>query len=113
MDTANELKKGDDYQTEWESNYDSARDECLTEADNILMEVEHMVDDINQTVKVQDNLILADAINKVVNLRYFRFSSTVYGKYNTWVEDFDYDFTKQITDVLQDRLSFEFKIGAK
>ena len=113
METKNDLKQGDDYQTEWEQHHDEARDECMTESDNILMEVEHMVDDLDQTVKVEDVLTLADAINKVVNLRYFRFSSTVYGKYNTWVEDFDYDFTKQIKDVLQDRLSFELKIGAK
>jgi len=28
-------------------------------------------------------------------------------------ETFSYDFTEQIKDVLQDRLSFELKIGAK
>ena len=107
------FKQDDDFQTEWESNFDSARDNCMTEVDNILMEVEHLVDDINQTVKVQDNLILADAINKVVNLRYYSFYAQVYGKHQDYEETFDYDFTAQITQVLQDELSFELKLGAK
>ena len=107
------FKQDDDFQTEWESNFDSARDNCMTEVDNILMEVEHLVDDINQTVNVQDVLTLANAINKVVNLRYYSFYAQVYGKYQDYEETFDYDFTAQIKDVLQDRLSFELKIGAK
>ena len=113
METKNDLKQGDDYQTEWEQHHDEARDECMTESDNILMEVEHMVDDLDQTVKVEDVLTLADAINKVSNLRYFDFNALVEGKYNVYEETFSYDFTTQIKDVLQDRLSFELKIGAK
>ena len=112
-DTKEELQRGDDFQTEWESNFDNARDDCMTEADNILMEVEHLVDDLEQTVAVQDVLTLAYAINKVVNLRYFTLSATVYGKYKDYEEDFDYDFTAQIKDVLQERLSFKLKIGDK
>ena len=107
------FKQDEDFQTEWESNFDSARDNCLTEVDNILMEVEHLVDDINQTVNVQDVLTLADAINKVVNLRYYSFYAQVYGKHQDYEETFDYDFTAQITQVLQDELSFELKLGAK
>mgnify|MGYP003678017093 FL=1 len=113
MDTKESLQRGDDFQTEWESNFDNARDDCMTEADNILMEVEHLVDDLEQTVAVQDVLTLANAINKVVNLRYFQLSATVYGKYKDYEEDFDYDFTAQIKDVLQERLSFKLKIGDK
>ena len=113
MDTKESLQRGDDFQTEWESNFDNARDDCMTEADNILMEVEHLVDDLEQTVAVQDVLTLANAINKVVNLRYFTLSATVYGKYKDYEEDFDYDFTAQIKDVLQERLSFKLKIGDK
>tara|TARA_B110000881_G_C18542475_1_gene499308 strand:- start:461 stop:793 length:333 start_codon:yes stop_codon:yes gene_type:complete len=107
------FKQDDDFQTEWESNFDSARDNCMIEVDNILMEVEHLVDDINQTVNVQDVLTLADAINKVVNLRYYSFYAQVYGKHQDYEETFDYDFTAQITQVLQDELSFELKLGAK
>ena len=107
------FKQDDDFQTEWESNFDFARDNCMIEVDNILMEVEHLVDDINQTVNVQDVLTLADAINKVSNLRYYSFYAQVYGKYQDYEETFDYDFTAQIKQVLQDQLSFELKLGAK
>ena len=113
METKEDFANGDKYQTIWEAHFDDARDECMTEADNILMEVEHLVDDLEQTVAVQDVLTLADAINKVVNLRYFTLSATVYGKYQDYEEDLDYDFTAQIKDVLQDRLSFKLKIGAE
>ena len=113
MDTKESLQQGEDFQTEWESNFDQARDECMTEADNILMEVEHMVDDLKQTLDVQNVLLLAHAIKKITNLRYFDFNALVEGKYNVYEETFSYDFTEQIKDVLQDRLSFELKIGAK
>tara|TARA_R100000541_G_scaffold57178_1_gene67087 strand:- start:7 stop:351 length:345 start_codon:yes stop_codon:yes gene_type:complete len=113
METKESLQQGDAFQTEWESNYDEARDDCMTEADNILMEVEHLVHDLDQTLKVEDVLVLSDAILKVSNLRYYRFSAQVYGKYRDYEEHFDYDFTAQIKDVLQDRLSFELKTGAK
>ena len=113
METKESLQQGDAFQTEWESNYDEARDDCMTEADNILMEVEHLVHDLDQTLKVEDVLVLSDAILKVSNLRYYRFSAQVYGKYRDYEENFDYDFTEQIKDVLQDRLSFELKTGAK
>ena len=113
MEDLESLKRGEQFESQWEVNYDEARDDCMTEADNILMEVEHLVDDLEQTVAVQDVLTLANAINKVVNLRYFTLSATVYGKYKDYEEDFDYDFTAQIKDVLQERLSFKLKIGAE
>ena len=113
METTEDFKRDDAFQSQWESNFDQARDECMPDADNILMEVEHLVDDINQTVNVEDVLTLANAINKVANLRYFTLSAQVYGKYQDYEETFDYDFTAQIKDVLQDELSFELKLGAK
>ena len=73
METAKELKQSDNYQTAWESRKDEARDECMTEADNIVMEVEHIVHDLDQTLDVQNTLILAEAINKIIELRYISF----------------------------------------
>jgi len=112
MESKESLLQGEAFQSQWEANLDEARDECMTEADNILMEVEHLVHDIDQTLKVEDVLTLSDAILKVSNLRYYRFSAQVYGKYRDYEEDFDYDFTEEIKDVLQDRLSYELKTGA-
>ncbi len=113
METKESIQRDEAFSTQWELNKDDARDECMTKADNILMEVEHLVDDIDQTLKVEDVLTLSDAILKVSNLRYFDFSAIVYGKYNDYEETYSYDFTDDIKMVLQDRLSFDLKLGGK
>ena len=110
MDTKEELQKGDDFQTEFEANKDKARDEMIDQATNILLEVEHFVDEIDLTVDIRHVLELANAIEKVSNLRYYRFSATVYGKYNDgYEESFDYDFTDEVRDILRDQLGFEWE----
>jgi len=105
METTQELKAGYEFESQWEANYDNARDFCMTDADNIVMEVEHIVHDLDQTLDVQNTLILAEAINKVIELRYY----TYIDQFNDVA--YDYDFTKQVTRILQDRLSFE--LGAE
>jgi len=104
METAKELRQGDEWQSQHEANFDNARDECMTEADNIVMEVEHIVHDLDQTLDVQNTLILADAINKVIQLRYY----TYIDQFNSVA--YDYDFTDDIKMVLQERLSFELEV---
>jgi len=104
METAKELRQGDEWQSQHEANFDDARDECMTEADNIVMEVEHIVHDLEQTLDVQNTLILAEAINKVIELRYY----TYIDQFNSVA--YDYDFTDDIKMVLQDRLSFELEV---
>ena len=69
METAKELRAGDEWMSQHEANFDYARDECMTEADNIVMEVEHIVHDLDQTLDVQNTLILAEAINKIIKLK--------------------------------------------
>ena len=108
-DTKEELQKGDDFQTEWESNKDAARDEMIDQASNIILEVEHMIDEIDLEVPFRHVLTLADAMLKVSNLRYFEFSATVHGKYQDYEEDFDYDFTEEVKDILNDQLGFEWE----
>ena len=104
METAKELKAGDEWMSQHEANFDYARDECMTEADNIVMEVEHIVHDLDQTLDVQNTLILAEAINRVIELRYY----TYIDQFNSVA--YDYDFTDDIKMVLQERLSFELEV---
>jgi len=104
METAKQLLAGDEWQSQHEANFDNARDECMTEADNIVMEVEHMVHDIDQTLDVQNTLILAQAINRIIELRYY----TYIDQFNSVA--YDYDFTADIKMVLQERLSFELEV---
>ena len=104
METAKELRAGDEWQSQHEANLDKARDECMTEADDIVMEVEHIVHDLDQTLDVQNTLILAEAINKVIALRYYTYI-------DLWNDEpYDYDFTDDIKMVLQERLSFELEV---
>ena len=113
-DTKEELQRGDDFQTEWEANKDSALSEMLDKAGNIILEVEHMIDEIDLDVPFRHVLVLADAVLKVSNLRYFRFSAPMYGKYQDYEEDFDYDFTREVKDFLKDSLGYELiLIGEK
>ena len=104
METLKDFKKGDQFQSQWESNFDAARDECMIEADNIVMEVEHIVHDLDQTLDVQNTLILAKAINRVIELRYY----TYIDQFNSVA--YDYDFTDDIKMVLQERLSFKLEV---
>ena len=106
-DTKEELQRGEDFQTKWEANKDSARDEMVDQATNILIEVEHFVDEISLEVPIRHVSELAEAIEKVANLRYFRFSAQIEGKYRVYEEDFDYDFTEEVRDILRDQLGYD------
>ena len=109
METEQELRQSDNYQTAWESRRDEARDECMTEANNIVMEVEHIVDDLDQTLDVQNTEILADAIRSLRELADYTYHDTIYGKYATHTEEFIYDFREEMKMVAQDGLSYELK----
>ena len=105
METTASLKAGEEWESQWEANKDAARDECMTEADNIVMEVEHIVHDLDQRLDVQNTRVLARAIDQLEELINYRYVDP----YND--EPYDYIFKQQIVDILQDRLSFE--LGAE
>ena len=105
MEDLNSFKAGDEWESQWEANKDAARDECMMEVDNILMEVEHIVHNLDQTLNVDNVLIVADAINKIQELAHYRYVDP----FND--EPYDYVFTKQVTRALQEHLSFQ--LGAK
>ena len=105
METTASLKAGEEWESQWEANKDAARDECMTEADNIVMEVEHIVHDLDQRLDVQNTRVLARAIDQLEELINYRYVDP----YND--EPYDYIFKQQIVNILQDRLSFE--LGAE
>ena len=106
-DTKEELQKGDDFQTEWQHNREEALCTCINEADQIILEVEHCIDEIALLVELRDVFRVAEAIRKVSNLRYFEFSAQVEGKYRVYEETFSYDFTKEVKELLQDSLGYD------
>ena len=105
MEDLNTFKAGEEWESQWEANKQAAQDECMMEVDNILMEVEHIVHDLDQTLNVDNVLIVANAINKIQELAHYRYVDP----YND--EPYDYIFKQQIVNILQDRLSFE--LGAE
>ena len=107
METKESIQRDEAFSTQWELNKDDARDECMDKVNNILMEVEHMVDDNDNSVDLINVMPLSRAISEAKNLRYFDFSAIVYGKYNDYEETYSYDFTEDIGDALQDRLGFD------
>jgi len=106
METQEELQKGEQFETQWLSHKDDARDAFTDAASNILMLVEHMVDDVENTLHVDNVLEVAEAINKIANLRYFDFKADIEGKYEVYEETFTYDFVLELKDLLREGLAF-------
>ena len=62
METNDDMLQSDFFETQWESNKDSARDAFIDEVITILMPVQHLVDDIDQHVNIDDVPRVAKAI---------------------------------------------------
>ena len=106
METKEDLQKGEQFETQWLSHKDAARDAFTDEASTILMPVEHYVDDVENTLHVDNVLEVAEAINKVANLRYYDFKVDIEGKYEVYEETFTYDFLLELKDLLREGLAF-------
>jgi len=91
-------------QNEWYR--DEAREECLAKAMEILADVEHKVDDLEQTLNVNDAVLVGNAILEVLNLRFYDHVVWVEGKYRDGDQTFEYDFSDMLDDLLQDTLGF-------
>jgi hypothetical protein len=70
------------------------------------MTVEHLVDEIDSEVHVDNVLEVAEAINECANLRYFDFKTDVEGKSEVYTETFTYDFVLELKDLLREGLGF-------
>jgi len=110
MDTKEDLLKGEQWQSQFESNKDAARDAFIDEATQIIQPIEHHVDEIDCEVHINHVPEVADAIQKVSNLRYFDFKVEVEGKYQVYEECFSYDFTLECVDLLRDSLGYNLTI---
>ena len=113
METTQELKAGDEFESKWSANYNDAKDQMLTNVDNILMEIEDWVHPTEATVDIGNVLHLANGIERIRAMRYYTYTIRVAGKHVDYDEDFDYDFTDTVRNVLQDRISSEILVGGK
>jgi len=106
METAKELQQGEVFASQHEIYKDAAREECLSKAAEILMNVEHLVDDMETKVDVNDVVIVSNAILEVLNLRFYDYVVWVEGKYRDGEQTFEYDFSDMLDDLLEDTLGF-------
>ena len=106
METKEDFLTSDQFETEWQSNLDNARDAFIDEVITILMPVQHLVDDIDQHVNIDDVPRVAKAIQEASNLRFFSFTSQVEGKYRVVEKSLEYNFTKELIIVLKDELGY-------
>jgi len=106
METKEDLQRSEQFETQWLSHKDDARDAFTDTASSILMPIEHLVDDVENTLHVDKVLEVAEAINKVANLRYFDFKVDIEGKYEVYEETFTYDFLLELKDLLREGLAF-------
>ena len=97
------------YETEWESNKDDALRECIDQAGNITIEMEHFIDENDNTVEQQNLVETYTAVQKIANLRYFEHSVTIEGKYRVYEEVLEYDFSEQLMEFLQDSLGYNYE----
>lgn len=109
METANDFKRGDAFETEWQHNQEEAHAECIDKAYELIMSVEHFIDEVNNTIDVEDVIEVSSAVRKVADLRFYEFSTTVEGKYQVYEETFEYDFTDALQGLLEDTLGHNFK----
>ena len=106
FESKEEFLKSDQFETEYQSHMDYARDFFIDEVIKILMPVQHLVDDIDQHVDIDDVPRLAQAIQEASNLRFFSYIAEVEGKYSIYDKELQYNFTKELIIVLRDELGY-------
>jgi len=106
METNEDFLKSDQFETEWQGNLDNARDAFIDEVVTILMPVQHLVNDIEQHVNIDNVPRLAQAIKEASNLRFYDFTVEVEGKYSFFEQTLEYNFTKELIIVLRDELGY-------
>ena len=95
-----------EFESQQEVYQDAAREECLAKAMEILADVEPKVDDLEQTLNVNDSVLVGNAILAVLNLRFYDYVVWTEGKYRDGDQTFEYDFSEMLDDLLQDVLGF-------
>ena len=109
METNDDMLQSDFFETQWESNKDSARDAFIDEVIQIIQPIEHLVDDKDCVVEVDKVPLVATALSQASNLRFYSYKSEVEGKYQVYEETFEYDFTDALQGLLEDTLGHNFK----
>jgi len=109
METNEDFARGDDWETEHQHNKSEALESCIAEASEITLAVEHLITEADNSVEQRNITELHTAVKKIVNLRFYDFTATVEGKYDVTEEVFEYNFSEQLMDFLDDALGYNYK----
>tara|TARA_R110001592_G_scaffold38655_1_gene127455 strand:- start:676 stop:1017 length:342 start_codon:yes stop_codon:yes gene_type:complete len=109
METLEDFKRGDVYETEYQHNKADALDECIILAGELTLAVEHLITEADNTVEQRNITELHTAVKKIVDLRFYDFTATVEGKYDVTEEVIEYNFSYQLMDFLEDALGYNYE----
>ena len=109
METLNDFKRGDAWETEWQHNKADALDECIILAGELTFSIEHLITEAANSVEQRNITELHYAVQRIVDLRYYDFTATVEGKYDVTEEVFKYNFSEQLMDFLDDALGYNYE----
>ena len=109
METMEDFKRGDAWETEHQHNKADALDECMILAGELTLAVEHLITEADNTVEQRNITELHTAVKKIVDLRFYDFTATVEGKYDVTEEVIEYNFSYQLMDFLEDALGYNYE----
>jgi len=107
METATEIKISDDFQTDWSFHLPDARTEMYENASCITQKIEHLIDNEDSTLLIDNLDIVYKAIQQLKNLADYNYTGD---RINRWDEEysdtFEYNFTTEVKDLLSDDLGY-------
>lgn len=109
METMEDFARGDAWETEHQHNKSEALESCIAEASEITLAVEHLITEADNTVEQRNITELHYAVQRIANLRFYDFTAIVEGKYDVTEEVFEYNFSEQLMDFLDDTLGYNYK----
>jgi|SaaInlStandDraft_4_1057021.scaffolds.fasta_scaffold40880_1 hypothetical protein len=106
-ETNTDFKISDDFKTDWEHNKQEALDEMYAHAECIIEPIEHLIDNEESTLLIDNIDIVHKAIQEIKDLAEYNYTGE---RFNRWAEEysdtFEYFFKNQVTDLLSDRLGY-------
>ena len=109
METNEDFKRGDAYETQYNRHKDDALEECIDMVGQLTIQVEHLITEADNSVEQRNITELYTAVRKIAKLRFYDYSVIIEGKYQVYEENIEYDFSEQITDFLDDALGYNYK----
>lgn len=107
--TQQEYEQEEQWQTQWESNRDDAKQAFYEKTDAILLKFQHHIDADTEVVHVTNVREVSAGIIALQELTYFSYDIEVEGKYRDYTETLEYNFSEELAEIFEDELGVEYK----